>query len=124
MYSADLGPFVECCEYETTWRGIYAVIRHNLVIINYSKSNVINCSSILLLQVEGVVNAFEGEVGDFEAENQPSDFAEDSKKKGEGIKHFLDASKEALLESEREFLSRTLEFLKVKRLALPIYVFV
>ena len=71
-----------------------------------------------------MLNAFEGRGGEFKAEDQPSDFAEDSRKKGEGIKHFLDASKEALLESEREFLSKTLEFLKVNRLALPNYVFV
>lgn len=38
---------------------------------------------------------------------------EKGKQKGDGLKHFLDASKEALLETERAFLTKSLAFLEV-----------
>ena len=37
----------------------------------------------------------------------------DEQQPGKGLKHFLDASKEALLEAERDFLSKSLAFLQV-----------
>ena len=40
----------------------------------------------------------------------------DAQEPQEGLKHFLDASNEALLEAERAFLSTSLEFLQVSLL--------
>lgn len=59
-----------------------------------------------------MLSAYQGEASNVEAAIQRGEDSEGSK--GEkGIKHFLDASKEALLEAEREFLSKTLAFMQV-----------
>lgn len=42
-----------------------------------------------------------------------TDSPAEEEQKGDGLKHFLDAPKEALLETERTFLTKALEFLKV-----------
>jgi hypothetical protein len=68
------------------------------------------------MQVDGTLRAYWNLAGRKGWPGQPGVVSENGTEQvnaEEGIKHFLDASKEALLEAEREFLSRTLAFLKV-----------
>ena len=66
----------------------------------------------LSLQVTQVLEAFRGSSSGEAGTRRPEDAAQ--KQPGEGLKHFLDASKEALLEAERDFLSKSLAFLQVR----------
>ena len=61
------------------------------------------------MQVREALDAFQRR-----KDTEPAADDDRGPKDGEGPAHLLDASKEELLEAEREFLSRSLAFLQVR----------
>lgn len=67
----------------------------------------------LILQVRQALSALQGLPQQQGATQGFADAPAEEAQTGDGLKHFLDAPKEALLETERAFLTKALEFLKV-----------
>ena len=67
------------------------------------------------MKVSSILEAFRKKGQAFRQESTQGELQTQTRdvKKDNGLNHFLDASKEALLETERAFLTKTLSFLQV-----------